>query len=88
MWNFIHQLHKSLSIQYVLAILDEFTQLSSAKQIYWQIRETLLPPIYGSPYIYDMQYQVATMASSTYDKHIPFNMWLGQRKPTKLAYKT
>ena len=30
----------------ILAILDEFAKLSSAKQIYWQVRQTLVPPIF------------------------------------------
>ena len=29
-----------------LAILDEFAKLSSAKQIYWQIHQTLVSPIF------------------------------------------
>ena len=31
---------------YILAILDEFTKLSSVKQIYGQILQTLVPPIF------------------------------------------
>ena len=31
---------------YMLVILDEFTKLSSTKLIYWQIRQTLVPPIF------------------------------------------